>query len=234
MTRMFYASKMIGVSALGLSQLLLLAGCDGDAYAAANVPDLNGVAQLSFEGDGELEFRQGAPGLNVVSEDADEIEITRSGAELRIKVPRRVDGTPQFTLTLPQLAGVELSGAARIRTSSWKTPQLTIRSSGAGEFVLSGLTVDELKVTSSGASDFTLAGVARDQDLQISGASDYDAHALRARTVAVDVSGAGHVQVHAETTLKLNASGVGALEYTGNPQVDQDVSGVFSVKHREG
>ncbi len=231
MTRFFYASKMIGVAALGMSQLLLLSGCDSHAQAAANVPDLNGVTQLSFEGEGELELRQGAPGLNVVSEDAGEIEITRSGEQLRIKVPRRVDGTPQFTLTLPQLTGVELAGAARIRTSSWKVPRLTIESSGAGKFVLNGLTLDELKVESSGATDFTVAGTARDQQVDVSGASDYDAHALRAETVAVDVSGASHVQVHADRTLKLDAAGVGALEYTGNPQVDQDVSGVFSVKH---
>ena len=231
MTRFFYASKMIGVAALGMSQLLLLSGCDNDAQAAANVPDLNGVSRLSFEGEGELELRQGAPGLNVVSEDADEIEITRSGDQLRIKVPSRVDGTPQFTLTLPQLAGVELAGAARIRASSWKVPRLTIESSGAGKFVLNGLVVDELLVDTSGASDFNVAGTARVEHVQVSGASDYDAHALRAETVAVDVSGASHVQVHAEQTLQLDAAGVGALEYTGNPQVDQDVSGMFSVKH---
>ena len=231
MTRFFYASKMIGAAALGMSQLLLLSGCGRDAEAVADVPDLNGVTQLSFEGEGELVLRQGAPGLNVVSEDADEIEITRSGEQLRIKVPRRVDGTPQFTLTLPQLAGLELDGAARVRTSSWKVSRLTIESSGAGKFVLNGLVVDELTVATSGASDFTVAGTARDQHVNVSGASDYDARALRAETVAVDVSGASHVQVHADRSLKLEAAGVGALEYSGNPQVDQEVSGMFSVKH---
>ena len=230
MTRLFYASKMIGVTALGVTQLLLLWGCDRSAGAAV-VPDLNGVEQLSFAGDGEIELRQGAPGLQVVSDDADEIEITRHGTQLRIEVPQNVDGTPRFTLSLPQLVAVELSGAAHLRTSSWKVSRLTIESSGAAKLVLSGLDVDELKVESSGASDFTLAGIARAETLEVSGASDYDAHALRAQNVSVNVSGASHVQVHAESTLQLDASGVGVLEYAGNPQLNQEVSGMFRVKH---
>lgn len=237
MTKFFYASKLIGAAALGAAQMLTLAGCEDSgstAHAASlDTPNLDGVAQLVFAGSGELELRQGAPSLQVISDEADEIEITRDGGELRIRVPSTVDEAPRFVLTLPTLESLDLSGAARVEAGAWQVNELSIEASGATKLVFANLTGDLLRVESSGASDFTLAGNVREHRLDVSGAADYDASRLQARDVAVDASGASRVKVRASEHLHLVGAGAGSIEYAGNPQIDQDTSGLFRVKRTD-
>ncbi len=239
MTRFFYASKLIGVAALGAAQMLALGGCDEAGAAAvaapmADVPNLDGVAQLRFAGEGELELRQGAPALHVFSDDADEIEIRRDGDALRIRVPDSVDGTPRFVLTLPTLEALDLSGSAKVTAGTWQVSELGIEASGATKLVFANLTGDLLRVESSGASDFSFSGNVREHRLDVSGASNYDASGLLARDVAVDASGAARVKVQASEHLQLIGSGAGMIEYSGNPEVEQDTSGMFRVRHVDG
>ena len=243
MTRIFYASKLIGVAALGAAQMLALSGCDETGSAAeaapmADVPNLDGVVQLAFAGKGELELRQlpageGAPSLQVISDEADEIEITREGDALHIRVPRSVDEAPRFVLSLPTLEVLDLSGAAKVNAGTWQVSELRIDASGATKLVFANITGDLLRVESSGASSFSFAGNVREHRLDVSGAASYDASDLRAREVQVDASGATSVKVHASEHLRLVGAGAGSIEYAGNPEVDQDTSGMFRVKHVE-
>ena len=49
----------------------------------------------------------------------------------------------------------------------------------------------------------------------------------------MSVSGVGKVAVHAEQTLRADISGAGLIEYAGNPQVTEHVSGIGRVKRIE-
>ena len=40
--------------------------------------------------------------------------------------------------------------------------------------------------------------------------------------------------VHAEKTLRVSLSGAGSVEYYGNPELHKSVSGIGSIKRREG
>ena len=46
------------------------------------------------------------------------------------------------------------------------------------------------------------------------------------------VSGAGKVVVNASRTLHARVTGVGSVEYVGNPAVTKEVSGLGEIRHR--
>jgi hypothetical protein len=104
---------------------------------------------------------------------------------------------------------------------------------GAGDVDISGVRGGELELRIHGAGDMTVAGKADAVEIAVSGAGDVDAADLIAKAVTVKVSGAGDANVHAVDSLHASVSGVGDIEYTGDPQEKTTrVSGVGSIHHR--
>jgi hypothetical protein len=104
--------------------------------------------------------------------------------------------------------------------------------SGAGDVTASNLRADRLTVEISGAGDVTLAGTAEAQVVTISGTGNYDAEGLQSATAEVAIDGAGNAVVRVSDSLDATVSGVGSVEYIGNPRVTEDVSGAGSVEQR--
>ena len=49
----------------------------------------------------------------------------------------------------------------------------------------------------------------------------------------IEVSGAGKAVVNAASSLEVDISGAGAVEYLGDPKVKQSISGIGKVRRRE-
>ena len=84
----------------------------------------------------------------------------------------------------------------------------------------------DLKVSISGVGKINMKGEVDTQQVDISGAGSYSAKELISRDCEVDISGAGRATVNVTDTLDIQLSGVGSVEYTGNPSVTQNISGV--------
>jgi hypothetical protein len=54
-----------------------------------------------------------------------------------------------------------------------------------------------------------------------------------AADTTVSVSGVGNVIVNAQRTLKASISGAGVIEYLGDPQVTEHVSGIGRVRRHD-
>jgi hypothetical protein len=68
---------------------------------------------------------------------------------------------------------------------------------------------------------------------ELSGAGNIDARELKAKEVRVSVSGAASADVYAKEYLDASVSGVGSIDYYGNPaKVKTDVSGVGSISRK--
>ncbi len=119
-------------------------------------------------------------------------------------------------VTMPEITGVDLSGAGAIELSSFgELSNLDIDLSGAGNFKASGSKTKVKRLTVS-----------------ISGAGEVDALNLIAENVDVSVSGAGEAEVHATKKLEAKVSGVGSIEYEGNPKAHKKISGVGSISKK--
>lgn len=118
------------------------------------------------------------------------------------------------------------------------TYRLTVRSmealtvSGAGEVTASGIDGSALRVSLNGAGDITVDGRVDSQVVDVEGAGEYDGEDLRSSTAEVTVDGAGSAVVQVSDRLAASVSGVGSIEYIGDPAVTSDVSGVGSIQRR--
>ena len=144
------------------------------------------------------------------------------------------EGKVKIYISLPVLSNLEVSGAAKIRTSNaFKQSQaLSFDFSGASDAKIE-VDVPELRIESSGASNLSLTGKTASLSLNQSGAGSVDAFNLEADSVSLDLSGASSVSVNAKAALNVELSGLGSVKYKGNPTLTQNISGAGSIKKVE-
>ena len=161
--------------------------------------------------------------------------------------------TQRAEIALPELHGLELSGASRGDISGFSsTAALQMEASGA-----SSLTIDDVKAGStrfnvsgasrisgsititdgdfvvSGASSVDLNGTATDIQLDASGASVIRLSAFTVSNASVDLSGATSATVNVSDRLDVHASGASRVIYTGNPSLGTvSVSGGSTISEQ--
>ena len=114
------------------------------------------------------------------------------------------------------------------------TPELySIDCSGANNVYAQDIDADNFKVDLSGAGNIDLRGQTDRLHAEISGAGNIDARELKANEVYISVSGAASADVYARNYLDASVSGVGSIDYYGNPKkTNTSVSGVGSISRR--
>jgi hypothetical protein len=121
-------------------------------------------------------------------------------------------GPINYHLTVKDLNSVELLGTANAEATGIETESLTVTISGAGNVRMEGK-VDE-------------------QAVEISGTGTYLAENLESNEVNIAVAGAGSAIVNAKEKLDAEVTGVGSVEYVGDPRIQQTVSGAGQVSER--
>ena len=188
---------------------------------------------LDFSGIGNIEIVQGDDvSLKIEAEDniLDAMKVENTGNSLVIGFKRgfmNVVPTKNISihLTVKDLEKIDISGAGSIKCEKLETEKFVINSSGLGSIDV-GLNGQDLKVSISGVGKVNMKGEVDTQQVDISGAGSYSAKELISRDCEVDISGAGRATVNVTDTLDVQLSGVGSVEYTGNPSVTQNISGV--------
>ncbi len=137
------------------------------------------------------------------------------------------------TIRFRTLDNLALAGTVKLNAPRLTTTALRIAASGGSTLAIDDLQASSLRVSGSGALHADLAGSVDDETVSISGAGAYRAERLHAVHATVSVSGVGNVVLHAEKTLRASISGAGVIEYVGDPQVTEHVSGIGRVKRRE-
>jgi hypothetical protein len=135
-------------------------------------------------------------------------------------------GAIRFNLQVKQLTGVEVMGAGRMYATRLEGQNLDVRLAGAGGIELTGLSVSALKVELPGAGKIELAGSADSQDVNLSGAGGYQAFKLETKRGVVRVSGVGNAAVNVQEDLEVHISGLGGVQYKGNPNLKPSIVGL--------
>jgi len=168
------------------------------------------------------------------------IQVSRQGETLKIGLKTFTllwPATLKAKITMPQLRGLDFSGATRGTVSGFSsTENLDIEVSGASSLDLVGMSVGDVKFDISGASKVTGDITAGDADFDISGASTVQLEgsaddmvveadgASRVKLAGftvnnanVNLSGASTGTVNLDGKLDANLSGASKLEYIGEP-----------------
>jgi hypothetical protein len=210
---------------------------DGSGLAATEERDVGEVTEVQLKGIGQLVVKQGSlPGLTVTADDnvLPLIETETAGRKLTLALR---DGytvhtkTPiTYTLTVPRLSKLSVSGSGSAVVDHLTGDTLTVRVSGSGKVQLSGLEYQALTVHLSGSGIATVSGTTHTLSTRVTGSGEIDAASLHAKIGEVQVSGSGAVAVWATDRLKLRVSGSGTVRYKGTPQLEQKRSGSGRVQ----
>jgi len=218
----------LGVCAIALGTLLL-AGCKYTYSTINGTPIVTGsgkiatetrtgaaFSKIAIEGSADIDASIGAGTSVAVTCDDNLLPMIETKVEgdtlhIRSTGSYRTNTGLKVKIVSPTLDGVSVSGVASIHAS--------------------GLAAKMFALTVSGAGHTTLEGKTDQLDVQISGTGDLQAGSLTARDVKISVSGAGNAVVDATQSLDAAVSGVGNVQYCGQPpQVRQNISGVGTVK----
>jgi len=169
------------------------------------------------------------------------IRVSKAGKTLKIGIKPTigpVSGTLRAEITMPQLYGLELSGATHGTVKGFSSSEdFDLELSGASSLDISDMAADDIKFELSGASgvsgDITASGDARfdlsgaskvelegsasDVVIDAGGASRVELAAFTVNNADVDLSSASHGTVNLDGRLDVHLSGASKLSYIGEP-----------------
>lgn len=164
------------------------------------------------------------------------LQVVKQGRTLKIGLKpnlrlRITEATREAEVTLPELTGLDLSGASRGTLSGFgSTKALDVDVSGASH-LLGNIEAGDVQFDVSGASEVNLSGSAQDVGIDASGASTVKLADFPAKGATVDASGASQVTVNAGGRLDADASGASYVHYLGGPTLGAiETSGASSVE----
>jgi hypothetical protein len=104
---------------------------------------------------------------------------------------------------------------------------------GAAEVEISDFRGEEFKFDVSGAAELEMDGVVDNLEINVSGAGEIDTRELKAKSVEISVSGAGEAKVYASESFDGRVSGVGSIDYWGDPEHQKTkVSGMGDIDRK--
>ena len=103
---------------------------------------------------------------------------------------------------------------------------------GAANVQGKNIATENLSVMLNGAGAITLSGKATEQNVVLDGVGAYNGAELISQRAQVTDNGTGAAVVRVSDQLEAIVNGLGSIEYIGNPQVTQRVSGIGTVRQR--
>jgi hypothetical protein len=171
----------------------------------------------------QVEIRQGETFAVVVRVDDNlqpYVRVDKVGDTLKIGLETGGcfrDVTMEAEITMPELAGLYLSGASHATVTGFSSGQaLAVRLSGASS-LRGDIEAGDVRMVLSGASNVSLDGSAQNLRLEVSGASHARLADFPAEQVDVEASGASSATVNASGRLDGEASGASEVRYVGSP-----------------
>ena len=147
------------------------------------------------------------------------LEVVKQGNTLKIglKTDRTVGATEEAEVTMPELTGLDLSGASHVTIAGFKsTASIDVDLEGAS-YLRGDIEAGDARFDVVGASEVTLGGSAGDVDIGASGASTVDLADFPVADASVVADGASTVTVNASGTLDVDAGGAAQVYYLGSP-----------------
>jgi len=139
----------------------------------------------------------------------------------------------KYYLMVKNLEGIFVQGAAQVKMQGLKTPSIYITLKGAGEIILADLEAGLTDIDLPGAGVVSVSGRTDRLQVSVRGAGSFDAPRLECRDAKVSLKGVGKASVWATGMLDALVDGVGAIEYYGEPQLRQKVSGLGKIIHKK-
>ncbi len=228
---------------------------------ACSLPELPSISQVSLTGSGNVvtqeeaisdfdkvdishsfvvDIKQGENFSVIIRVDdnlVEQLQVEKFGSTLKIGLKTGIsivsNATLEAEITMPELTGLDLSGASSATISGFKsTKNLTVDLSGASA-LRGDIEAGDTSFDLSGSSNANLTGSGGNLTLDASGSSDVDLSDFPVADAEIDASGASTVTVNASGRLDVEASGASNVYYLGDPSMGTiETSGASSVESK--
>jgi hypothetical protein len=233
---------------LGVLVPSVLAGCTfganvvtGSGRTTTQNYDFSGFTKVSLGSAFQADIKQGQSYATSVTVDDNLVEyldVRVDGDTLHIGLKPRVslgfrNTTLRAQITMPDLVGLDLSGATRTQLSGFNNAKpAAVEISGASQ-LHGDITTGEMQMRASGASTVQISGATGPLDVEASGASTVRLDNFKSTDTHVRASGASNITANASGKLTGDASGASTVSYTGSPSsVQVDTSGASNVRQK--
>lgn len=237
--------RMLTLFILCSTLLLLLSSCNvtisaGEKGSGNVLRQTRAVAAFKaiyFDGVGDLYIDQAAS--SAVSVETDDNFIERIETEVRdgiLYIQTRAGQsisnptTLRYNVSVGELEALTIDGAGDTYIEGLSGDRLRISASGAADASIRNLNVTRLAVTMDGSGDLDIAGTVDEQQVTLNGAATYLATDLQSRVATVSTANASNANVSANEQLDVTISGASSVEYSGNPELRQDVRDAGSLR----
>ncbi len=123
-------------------------------------------------------------------------------------------------VTVPSLEALSRSGGGTVEVSGAVNPaSFSLEASGGGTVKVSGLATESFSMEVSGGADVSLVGSATRVTSNLSGGSRLRAREFSIQEATLSSSGGGSTEVRVSDSLRVTASGGGAVRIIGRPTV---------------
>ncbi len=136
----------------------------------------------------------------------------------------------RYFLTVKDLKKLEITGISNVRAANIRSKHLRLVIKGTGQVDFRELAVDRLDVNISGTCSIEIGGDSIKQNVVINGVGIYEASDLECKTANIKIRGGGRAAVRVSDDLDTEITGVGTVEYSGDPEVRQKSSGIGTVR----
>ncbi len=209
---------------------------DSIPYGSSGPMNYSNFDKIEVEGNISVEIHRGnkfhiqkVGPANIVNH----MEINQINRTLEIRMEHgfyNLRTSPRVIITMPELAGVKLSGATECKTDLFSGGDFSLDCSGASQADLQ-LNYSEIDVDVSGASEVNISGMGRELDLDASGSSSFNGPGLSLQTVKVELSGSSDAQLGDSKSISGEVSGASELQYSGSPSMNVNSTGAGKVRH---
>jgi len=224
----------------------LLVGCTpvsitGSGDVVAQEEGITGFDKVDVSQSFDVDISQGEAYSVVIRIDDNllqHLQVVKQGGTLKIGLkPGQIysirNATMQAEVTMPELTGLDLSGASQATITGFESAKDLIVDLSGSSSLRGDIEAGDASFELSGSSDVTLAGSAQDVTIDASGSSDVDLTDFPVADADVNVSGSSEATVNPSGRLDVDASGASDVYYLGSPTMGRiDTSGSSTIKPR--
>lgn len=136
-----------------------------------------------------------------------------------------------FYITMQQLDALDVTGSCKIEAVGFKGKELHLNLSGASNVEFESILFDVIQSNLPGAGKLSLQGKTREQSVNLTGAGSYVADDLESEKTRISLTGVGSARLWVTKEIDAAITGVGTIEYYGEPQVKQSVAMMGSIRN---
>ena len=237
-------SRGLAVISLGVAALLL-AACGiglviGSGKSITEEREIAGVDSVVLSFVGDLRITQGDEEKLVITADDNVMPLITTEVKdgvltigSRSTAGLQATSKLQYDLTVRDLKSIRLTGAGNAEIDGLETGDLELAITGAGNLSAQNVDAGRVDVTLSGLGSVSTSGQAARQAVQLTGSGSYSAGDLQTGSADVRISGLGSATVWVVESLDATISGAGNIEYYGDPQVTQQVTGLGAISAKK-